>query len=166
MIKWSLRCNCCPLPRYKDKEIKVQWRKDICSNLYIYVSFPDGSEGKESAWNAGDSDLIPESGRYPGEGIGCPLQYSCLENSMDTGVWQAIVHGSQRVRNNWVTITFHHTSTSWGMWRSDLVVSFTTIKPEWLQRSLFIKHSQASSLMPGALPAFSPSLPIRLKCAW
>ena len=66
----------------------------------MYVSFPDGSEGKESACNAGDSDFIPESGRYPGEGIGCPLQYSCLGNSMNTGVWQAIDHGLQRVTNS------------------------------------------------------------------
>ena len=48
------------------------------------VGFPDGSDGEESACNAGDMDLIPELGRSPGEGSGYPLQYSCLENSMDT----------------------------------------------------------------------------------
>ena len=37
--------------------------------------------------------LIPGMGRYPGEGNGNPLQYSCLENSMDRGAWQATVHG-------------------------------------------------------------------------
>ena len=42
---------------------------------------------------AGDTGLIPGSGRYPGGGNGNPLQYSCLENSMDRGAWQAIVHG-------------------------------------------------------------------------
>ena len=55
--------------------------------------FPSGSNGKESACNAGDLDLIPESGRSPGEGNGYPLQYSCLENSMDRGAWQANIHG-------------------------------------------------------------------------
>ena len=40
--------------------------------------------------NAGDLDLIPGSGRSPGEGNGYPLQYSCLENSMDRGAWQAM----------------------------------------------------------------------------
>ena len=45
-----------------------------------------GSDDKESACNAGDPGLIPGSGRFPGEGNGYPLQYSCLENSMDTGV--------------------------------------------------------------------------------
>ena len=47
--------------------------------------FPDGSDGKESACNSGDQGLIPGLGRSPGEGNGNPLQYSCLENSMDRG---------------------------------------------------------------------------------
>ena len=51
-----------------------------------------GSDGKESARNAGDTDLIPGWGRYPGEGNGNPLQYSCLGNPMDRGAWQATVH--------------------------------------------------------------------------
>ena len=50
----------------------------------LNVGFPGGSDGKESACSAGDPDLITGSGRYPGEGNGYPLQYSCLENSMDT----------------------------------------------------------------------------------
>ena len=54
--------------------------------------FPSGSDGKESACNAGDLGLIPKSGRSPGKGNGNPLQYSCLENSMDKGAWQATVH--------------------------------------------------------------------------
>ena len=55
--------------------------------------FPSGSVGKESACNAGDLGLIPGSGRAPGEGNSNPLQYSCLENSMDRGAGQATVHG-------------------------------------------------------------------------
>ena len=43
--------------------------------------------------NAGDTGLIPGSGRYPGGGNGNPLQYACLEKSMDKGAWQAIVQG-------------------------------------------------------------------------
>ena len=46
------------------------------------------SAGKESACNSGDLGSIPGSGRSPGEGNGYPLQYSCLENSMDRGPWQ------------------------------------------------------------------------------
>jgi len=52
-----------------------------------------GSDSKESTCNAGDSCLIPGSGRSPGEGNGNPLQYSYLENSMDRGAWQARIHG-------------------------------------------------------------------------
>ena len=56
------------------------------------MGFPGGSVSKESACNAGDPGLIPGSGRSTGEGNSYPLQYSCLENSMDRGIWQAIVH--------------------------------------------------------------------------
>ena len=48
---------------------------------------------KESACNEGDPGLIPGSGRSPGEGNGDPFQYSCLENPMDGGDWQATIHG-------------------------------------------------------------------------
>ena len=51
-----------------------------------------GSDSKESACNARDPGLIPGWGRSPGEGNGKPLQYSCLENPMDRGAWQATVH--------------------------------------------------------------------------
>ena len=56
------------------------------------MGFPGGLDGKESTCNV-DLSLIPGSGRSPGEGNGYPLQYSCLENSMDRGAWQATVHG-------------------------------------------------------------------------
>ena len=65
--------------------------------------FPSGSDGKESTCNAGDPGSIPGSGRSPGGGSGNPLQYSCLENSMDRGAWWAIVHGIIRVRHDWAT---------------------------------------------------------------
>ena len=55
--------------------------------------FPGDSDGKESAFNAGDLGLIPKLGRFPGERNDYPHQYSCLENSMDRGDWQATVHG-------------------------------------------------------------------------
>ena len=54
--------------------------------------FPRGWDGKESAYNAGDAGSIPGLGRSLGEGIGSPLQYSCLENPMDRGDWLATVH--------------------------------------------------------------------------
>ena len=57
------------------------------------MGFPGGSDRKESAYNAGDLGLIPESGRSPGEGHSNPLQYSWLKNSMDSGARWATVHG-------------------------------------------------------------------------
>ena len=60
------------------------------------MGFPGGSDKKEFACNAGDTrdaDLIPGSGRSPGEGNGNPLQYSCRKNSMYRGAWWATVHG-------------------------------------------------------------------------
>ena len=50
--------------------------------------------------NIGDMGSLPESGRSPGEGNGNPLQYVCLENSMDKGAWQATLHGLQRVEHD------------------------------------------------------------------
>ena len=59
----------------------------------VYNISKSGSDGKASAYNVGDPGLIPVSGRSLGEGNGNPLQYSCLENSMDGGAWWVIVHG-------------------------------------------------------------------------
>ena len=61
--------------------------------IFLNYGFPGGSDGKASACNAGDPGSIPGLGRSPGEGNGDPLQYSCLENSMDRGAWKAAVHG-------------------------------------------------------------------------
>ena len=58
--------------------------------------FPGSSDAKASAYNTGDPGSIPGSGRTPGEGNGTPLQYSCLENSVGRGAWQAPVDGVTR----------------------------------------------------------------------
>ena len=69
--------------------------------------FPGGSDNKQSAHNTGDLGLIPGSGRSPGEQNGNSLQYSCLENSMDRGVWWATTHGvtKQSDTTEWLTHT-------------------------------------------------------------
>ena len=56
-----------------------------------YRGFPGGSDGEESACNAGHPGSIPGLGRSPGEGHGKPLQYSCLENPVDRGALQATI---------------------------------------------------------------------------
>ena len=53
--------------------------------IFTFDDFPGNSEGKESVCNVRDARFIPGSGRFPAEGNGNPLQYSCLENSMDRG---------------------------------------------------------------------------------
>ena len=63
--------------------------------------FPGASDGKESV-HEGDTGLIPVLGRSPGEGNGYLLQYSCLENSMDKGAWQATPHG---VTKSWIWLS-------------------------------------------------------------
>ena len=55
--------------------------------FYMGLGFPCGSNGKASAYKEGDLGSIPGSERPPGEGNGNPLQYSCLENSIDRGAW-------------------------------------------------------------------------------
>ena len=71
---------------------KILWRRDRLPTP-VFLGFPGGSDSKESACNTGDPGLIPGLGICPGGGHGNSLQYSCLENSMDRGAWQATVHG-------------------------------------------------------------------------
>ena len=72
---------------------------------FLFPSFLDGSDSKVYSCNSGDPGLIPGSERSPAEGNGNPLQYSCLDNSMDRGAWQATLMGLQRVRHHWTTNT-------------------------------------------------------------
>ena len=82
---------------FKHKEVRQQSKKPVslkslswhvlgCTEWWtmgkIWIEMPDGSDCKESACSAGDPGSIPGSGRFPGEGNGYPLQYSCLENSI------------------------------------------------------------------------------------
>ena len=74
----------------------------------MLLGFPGGSVGKASACNAEDLGLIPGSGSSPGEGNGNPLQYSCLENSMDGGACWAAVHGAAKSRTRLSHLTIVH----------------------------------------------------------
>ena len=84
---------------------ELQAEKDaleIFKGLLTFWGLHGGSDDKESACNAGDPGSVPGLGRSPGEGNGYPLQYSCLENSMDKGVWQATVHD---VAKSWIQLS-------------------------------------------------------------
>ena len=118
-----------------------------------------GSDGKESAYNAGDLGSIPRSssipglgaipglGRSPGEGNGNPLQYSCLENSMDRGAWRATVHRLAN-RHNWATNTQYR-----GL--------FSLRQKKWFRHSFYFPVPLASNFFlwcyPYALPHLSVS---------
>ena len=82
------------------------WREYLRSTLLANFKYTMwcycGSDGKESACNAGDLGSILESGRSPGEGNGNPLQYSCLENPMDRWAWWVTVHG---VTKSWTWLS-------------------------------------------------------------
>ena len=69
---------------------------------FFHLGFPGGSDGKEFACNGEDPGSIPGLGRSPGEGNDNPLQYSCPENPMDGGAWQATVHG---VAKSWTRLS-------------------------------------------------------------
>ena len=70
------------------------------------LGFAGGSDGEESACNAGDAGSIPGSGTSSGEGNGNPLQHPCLENPMDRGAWWATVH---RMAKSWTPLSNKHT---------------------------------------------------------
>ena len=77
-----------------------------------YLVLPSGSEVKESACNVGDTgdmNSVPGSGRYLGGGNGNQPQYSCLENSMDRGAWQATVHEMAKSQTPLSDLHFHFT---------------------------------------------------------
>ena len=67
--------------------VYLYYLRFIMGKYEIDYGFPGGSDSKESTCKTGDQGSIPGSGRSPGEGNGCPLQYSCMENSMDRGDW-------------------------------------------------------------------------------
>ena len=85
-----------------EKKIKLQ-EAERSSQQVTSLRFPYSPVRKESACNAGDPGSIPGWERPPGEGNGNPLQYSCLENPMDRGAWQARVYGVTRVGHDLVT---------------------------------------------------------------
>ena len=80
---------------YKTFTSLILFRKQVEELLYMSLDFPSSSNGKESACSVGDLGSIPGLERTPGEGHGNPLQYSCLDNSMDREAWRAME--SQRV---------------------------------------------------------------------
>ena len=88
----------------------IGWPASSNAFYSIPKGFPGGSVVKNPPANAGateDSGLIPGLGRFPGEGIGNPLQYSCLENPMNRGVWWATAHGISKESDTTEWLSMH-----------------------------------------------------------
>ena len=86
---------------------------------------------KASAYNVGDPGLIPVSGGSPGEGNGTLLQYSCLENPMDSGAWELESMGSQRDRTEQLHFHFSHPLCSGQFFMSHDFDFFTLLSSEY-----------------------------------
>ena len=123
----------------------------VCVSLFLYLGFPGGSDNKASAHNARDPGSIPRSGRSPEEWNGNPLQYPCLENSMDGGAWWAIVHG---IAKSWTQLSdftlFLTLFCSIGL----LSVSYASTIVFWLLSLLY------RSLFPSSLREMYINLPL------
>ena len=129
-----LKCNLVALITYICPALQwLEWTPSCCKQdmfLYVWTTVsPLAQMVKEPACNAGDPGSIPGSGRFPGEGNGNPLHYSCLENPMDWGACWATVHGvSELDTTEWQILVLsskprHHLFLSsqaslgwWGRW--------------------------------------------------
>ena len=87
---------------------KIPWRRDWLPTPVL--GFPSGSDGKESACSAGDLGSVLGLGISPGEGKGNPLQYSCLENSMDRGAGWATLQGGHKESDTTEQLTLLYVS--------------------------------------------------------
>ena len=114
---------CYVIPHYP-QTATMNW--STMSSIFLFVitamdivRLPTWHSGIESACQCRrckrhgfDTGLIPGLGRCPRVGNGNPLQYSCMENSMDRGAWRATVHGSRKVGHDWAHVHTHaHTHT-------------------------------------------------------
>ena len=106
--------------------------------------FPGGSDGKVSAYNAGDLGSIPGSGRSPGEGNGNPLQYSCLENPVDRGTWLGYSPWGRKESD---TTSLTHSCIGWASLAAQSVKNPCAMQETWV-RSLgwedFLEESSAT----------------------
>ena len=127
---------------------KIHWRRDRLPTP-VFLGFPGGSAGKESACNAGDLGLIPGLGRSPGEGKGYPLQYSDLENSKD-----CVVHEVTKGRTQLSSFHFH--KNMYMDFQDTLLSDNSSCRNEgacchWWWRPVLHKHASAHMHTPHSL---------------
>ena len=155
LFLWSSECwilSLVPLPfvnpacTFESSQVMYCWKLawNILTMTLLACDFSGGSDGRESAYNAGDLGLIPGLGKLPAEGNGNPLQYSCLENPMTEESGRLQFMGSQKVRHNWA-ISLHF---AWNVplvslifLKSSLVfpiLLFSSISLHWSLRKAFL----------------------------
>ena len=131
--------------------------------LLEYQGFPCGSEGKESAFSAGDPGLIPGLGRSPGGGNGNPPQYSCLENSMDRGAGRLQSMESHRIRHNLATITNANRRLRRLLWKMEWKTCLVSFSKPKKKKNLFPGSSWSVVILKrggtGSLPKRKKSFP-------
>ena len=127
---------------------KICWRRDRLPTP-VFLGFPCGSAGKESARNVGDLGSIPGLGRSLGEGEGYSLQWSGLENSMD-----CIVHGVTKSRTRLSSFHFHFSTLIWIMWSLWMSGVWILRKPTAGSRSGWGPSSLPTSAEPGSFCLF------------
>ena len=117
--------------------VRHDW-SDLAAAATYYLASLVAQNGKASACYAGNLGLIPGLGRSPGEGNGHPLQYSCLENSIDRGAWGAIVHGVAKILFNFLIMSLvYHLCipTKLGLDRGFCVIH-SSMYPRYLEKFL------------------------------
>ena len=132
-----------------DVGVRGNWRK-----FWTTEGFPGSSKGKDSACNAGDLGLIPGLARSSRKGNGNPLQYSCLENTMDRGTWWPTGHEVTKSQT-WLSNSHTHTHTHWMTMEvreyqsyhdyyyifgiGDLKIMYY-LEPKYISRAFSLKH--------------------------
>ena len=104
------------------------------------MSFPGGSVVKNPPTNTGDAGSTPGLGRFPREGNGYPLQYSCLGNPTDRGAWRANAHGVTRVRHACTTEHPRTINVLQSVWTFPTTKQRNANEKEFLQRFMWTKH--------------------------
>ena len=125
------------------------WRRWTCQPW-----IPGDSDSKESSRKAGDLGSVPGLGRFPGQGNGYPLQYSCLKNSIDWGAWWATVHGVAELdTTEQIAHTHTHTHTH----------RLGNLEPVWAVNTESNREVVCTCPLPGTLTGqFTPHLTSKL----
>ena len=129
-------------PKCRDpvKTLIETWTHSLLIRITHLVDFPVIKNPPGNAGDIRDAGSIPGSGRSPEVGSGNPLQYSCLENPMDRGAWQATVHGVTKSRTRLSNLAHMHlVPTYWGSGSLCLSTEWIQQEVKWRASSRFIK---------------------------